>query len=108
MLKKSTCWAVLIYGLVLVGLGSLGYYLTESLISLYAGVASGGLLIVCSSLMFANYKTGSYLALAIALALTAMFSIRYSMTGKGFPATMAVISAGMLLFLLAQMAHWRR
>ncbi len=108
MLKKSTCWTVLIYGLVLVGVGSWGYYAAESLVSLYSGIAFGGLLILCSSLMFSGFKFASYTALATTIALTGLFAIRYSLTGRGFPATLAVISAAMLLFLLAQMAHWKK
>lgn len=108
MLKKSTCWTVLIYGLVLIGLGCWGYYMADSIVSLYSGVGFGGLLIVCSSLMFAGMKFGTYTALATALALTSIFAIRYSLTGKGLPATLAVISGGMLLFLLAQTANWKR
>lgn len=99
---------VLLYGLSLVGLGSLGYYLQMSMASLYSGVAFGGLLIVCSSLMFGGYKTGFYTSLILTVGLTAIFSIRYSLTGKGIPGTLAVISAGMLLFLLAQAARWKR
>ena len=108
MLKKSTTWSVLIYGLLLIGLGYLGYYQAGSMISLYAGGGFGLLMVLCSLLMFGNIRWGSYVALTFSVLLTALFSIRYSMTGKGLPATLAVLSAAMLLFLLAQTTKWKR
>jgi uncharacterized membrane protein (UPF0136 family) len=108
VLKKSTSWAVLIYGLLLIGLGYYGYYMTGSMISLYSGGGFGIVLVICSLFMFGNIRWASYIALSATLILTALFSIRYSMTGKGLPATLAVLSAGMLLFLLAQTTKWKR
>lgn len=108
MLKKSTSWAVLIYGLLIIGLGYLGYEQAGSLPSLYAGVGFGSLLVLGSFLMFNGVRWGSYLALTTTVALTAVFSIRYSIVGKGVPAVLAVLSAGMLLFLLAQTTKWKR
>lgn len=108
MIKKATSWSVLIYGLLLIGLGYWGYSQTGSQISLYMGAGFGGLLVLCSFLMFANQKMASYAAILLTLALTATFGIRYSMTHKGLPAILAVLSGGMLLFLLAQTARWKR
>lgn len=108
MLKKSTSWVVLIYGLVLVGLGALGYYQSGSQISLYAGSGFGLLLVLAALLMFGQKKMGAYSALTLTIALTSLFAIRYSMTGKSLPAILSVISGGMLLFLLAQTTNWKR
>jgi Transmembrane proteins 14C len=47
VVKKSTCWTVLIYGAIMIILGILGY-LSGSTISLIAGGASGALVIVSS------------------------------------------------------------
>lgn len=107
MVKKSTSWCVLIYGIILIGLGYLGYQ-QGSNISFYSGAGFGGLLVLSSLLMFANIKAGSYIALAITILLTAIFAIRYSMTSKGIPAILAVISGAMLLFLLAKTAKWKK
>lgn len=107
MIKKSTSWCVLIYGIVLILLGFWGYQ-EGSQVSLYAGAGFGALLIISSLLMFAGWKVGSYIALAITLALTVVFAIRYSATGKSVPAIMAVLSGAMLLFLLAKLARWRK
>lgn len=108
MLKKSTSGSVLIYGLILLGLGYWGYQQAGSQISLYVGVAFGSLLILSSLLMFKGQKCGAYTALFLTLALTLTFGIRYSMTSRAIPAILAVLSGAMLLFLLAQTANWRK
>lgn len=108
MLKKSTCWSVLIYGLLLIGLGYWGYHQAGSIISLYLGSGLGGLLVLSSLLMFGGYRFGAYAALILTLLLTATFGIRYSMTHKEVPAMLAVLSGAMLLFLLAQSAKWKK
>lgn len=107
MTKKTTSWTVLIYGLVILGLGFKGYR-AGSLISLYAGMGFGALLILSSILMFFKLRFGSYAALVLTLALTATFAIRYSITHSGLPAILAVLSGGMLLFLLARVVHWKQ
>lgn len=40
--------------------------------------------------------------------LTAVFSVRYSLTGKGILANFSVLSAAMLIFLLAQTTKWKK
>lgn len=107
MLKKSTSWSVLIYGLILVGLGFYGYIQSASKVSLYAGAGFGGLLILSSIAMFANQKWGGLIALALTLSLTAIFAYRYSITTKAIPAILAVLSGFMLLFLLSQATSWK-
>jgi uncharacterized membrane protein (UPF0136 family) len=108
MLKKSTCWSVLIYGILLIGLGYWGYHQAESKISLYMGTGFGALLVVSSLLMFVENIVGSYSAIILTFVLTATFGIRYSMTHKNVPAILAVLSGGMLLFLLAKTAKWKK
>lgn len=108
MIKKSTSWTVLIYGILIAALGYLGYSKGGSAVSLYAGFGFGALLALSSILMFFKIRFGSYAALALTLALTATFAIRYSTTSKGMPAILAVLSAGVLLFLLARAVEWKR
>ncbi len=108
MIKKSTSWTVLIYGILIALLGYLGYSKGGSEISLYAGCGFGALLVLSSLLMFFKIRFGSYAALALTLALTALFAIRYSMTAKEMPAILAVLSAAVLLFLLAKAVKWKR
>ncbi len=99
---------MLIYGLLLIGLGYIGYQQGHSKISLYMGSGLGGLLVLSSLAMFAHYKWGCYCALALTIALTITFALRYSSTGKMIPAILSVLSAGMLLFLLALTAKWKK
>lgn len=108
MLKKSTSWVVLIYGLLIAGLGYLGYYQKGSMISLYTGGGAGAILILSSFLMFASLRFGSYIALTATVLLTALFSVRYSMTQNSLVASLAVLSAMMLIYLLAQTTKWKR
>jgi uncharacterized membrane protein (UPF0136 family) len=108
MLKKSTCWTILIYGIIIALLGYMGYQQGGSIVSFYMGGSLGALLVICSLLMFARIHFAAYGALFITLALTGTFAIRYSLSGKSIPAILAVLSGGMLLFLLAQSARWKK
>ncbi|MBX7065811.1 MAG: TMEM14 family protein [Parachlamydiales bacterium] len=108
MIKKTTSWTVLIYGLLIVSLGYLGYAKGGSSVSLYMGVGFGSLLILSALLMFFHIRFGAYAALFLTLALTATFGIRYSITQKQVPAILAVLSGGMLLFLLTRVVRWRK
>ncbi len=108
MLKKSTAWSVLIYGIVLICLGFYGYYDKGSLVSLYMGAGLGVLLIVSATLIYFHFRWGAYMALALTLLLTATFAYRYSATTAAIPAVLSVISGGMLLFLLAQAGTWKK
>lgn len=107
MVKKSTSWTVLIYALFIISLGYMGFYLAESKMSLYVGCSLGVLLLGSSILMFYQKRFGSYAAVFLTLILTGTFAIRYSITGHGLPATLAVFSGGMLLFLLARTVRWK-
>jgi uncharacterized membrane protein (UPF0136 family) len=107
MLKKTTCWTVFAYGMAMLILGIVGYW-QGSLVSLIAGAGFGILLIISSRFMFSHKMSGIYAATAFTLFLTGTFSVRYTVTQKPFPAIMAVISGGMLLFLLAQIAKWKK
>lgn len=105
---KKISWPVLIYAILLMGLGYLGYQEAGSKMSLYSGVGSGAVLLICSRLMYAGNRTGAYIALMVTALLTAVFSVRYSNTGKELPAVLAVLSAGMLIFLLVRVVPRKR
>lgn len=106
-MKKPTAWAVLIYGVLLICLGYLGYHLAGSTMSLWSGVGLGGLMVLSAWAIFAQKKEGIFMALLLTLLLTLLFSYRYSDTGRMIPAILAVASGGMLLFLLAQIGKWK-
>lgn len=104
MLKKTTGWPVLVYGLLLILLGFLGYQKTGSVISLYVGAGMGLGVVIGSMGILWKKSWGGYLALILTLLLTIVFAFRYTATGKEFPAVLSVISGGMLLFLLGSFA----
>ncbi len=89
-------------------LGFYGYMEAQSKVSLFSGVGFGSLLVLSSIAMFYKAKWGGYAALSMTLLLTVIFAYRYSVTGRGIPAIMVVLSGGMLLFLLAQTTKWKK
>ena len=89
-------------------LGTVGYIQAQSSASLYSGLVFGGLLVLSSLGMFAGQKVGAYVALGATLLLTGVFSYRYALTGKGMSALLAVMSAGMLLFLIARLLNTKK
>lgn len=86
----------------------MGYHFGGSKASLMMGGGFGVLLILCSLAMFAKNKLGAYIAAILTLFLTGTFAYRYTITEKPVPAILAVLSGGMLLFLLAQIAKWKK
>lgn len=108
MIQKMVSTTVFIYGVLLLILAAYGYYATQSQISLIAGLIFGGSITLSALAMFAHNKTGIYVAMILTLALTIVFSIRYSNTEKSLPGIMAIVSGGMLLFLLAQIGKWKK
>lgn len=108
MLKKSTSWVVFIYAILIMTLGYYAYQQSHSVISLYSGLGCGALLLLSSILMFKGVRWGSYVALTTTALLTTVFSIRYSLTRNGLIAALSVLSAAMLLFLLAKTTKWKR
>ena len=108
MKNKAISWTVLIYALFLIALGYLGYHKSGSLMSLYSSLGFGFLLILCSLALFTHNKLGAYMAVILTLVLTAIFAYRYTVAQKPMPAVMAVVSAAVLLYLLAQFAKWKK
>jgi uncharacterized membrane protein (UPF0136 family) len=108
MVNALIRWLVFCYAVLIIILGVVGYYRTESLPSLIAGVGSGVLLLVCVLIMFMGKKAGAYAALILNVILTGLFAYRYTVTEKLLPATLAVLSGAMLVFLLLQLTNWKK
>ncbi len=104
MLKKYCGWPVLVFGVLLIVLGTLGYQKTGSAISLYVGCGMGAGVLLSALGIFRGKNWGANLALFLSLLLTATFAFRYTATGKIFPAMMSVLSGIMLMYLLGSVA----
>ncbi len=105
--NRSTAWAILVYGALLIVLGILGYQTGHSKVSLIMGSSFGLLLLASGAAVFAHKKFGVYSALGCTALLTVTFSYRYLVSEKAIPAFLAVLSGAMLLFLLARTAKFR-
>lgn len=108
MFKKPVIWSVFTYGLLIIFLGYFGYYQSQSTASLYSSLVLGGALLTSSFFMWKGKLIGGYLALFLSLLLTAVFAYRFSVSGKMMPAFLSVISAGMLILLLARLLKWKK
>lgn len=93
-------WVTLVYTvLVLVG-GIMGYLKAHSRISLITGMVFGLLLLISSTALFKGMKIGAYGALLFSLILLCFFSWRFIQTVKFFPSgMMALISLSVLVLL---------
>ena len=100
MFDKTAIWSILIYGLIVLSFGCLGYINAGSKASLWSGLVFGSLLIVSAAALFSKRFIGAYIALGSTVLLTGVFSYRYSLSGKALSASLAVLSGAMLLFLL--------
>eukprot|EP00210_Caulerpa_lentillifera_P007019 g6713.t1 len=92
----------------LLGVGGLmGYISKGSTASLYGGVGSALLLFLLGYISLQYYhqgklcKTATFFSLVVSIALTAVMYLRYSMTGKFFPAGITMLICGcMCVFYL--------
>lgn len=100
MKEKIRVLAVFLYGLVILSLGYIGYKEAGSKASLWCGVGFGILLMLSAQIMRLRQTAGLSMAIGFSTLLTGVFSYRYIKTGKELPAVLAVISAGVLLYLL--------
>ena len=107
-MRKSTGWVTLIYGLILIILGYIGYVQAHSVTSFRMGAIFGGLIIITSIAIFKKKIWGLYGAILFTLLLTATFALRYSHVGKPIPAFMTVLSGAILLYLLTKLKKDKR
>ncbi len=106
-MNKHVCFATLIYSLILMGCGLLGYQ-KGSMVSLYAGTGLGFFLFLSSIALFYQRKIGLYSATLLTSTFTTVFLIRYLKTEKPFLAILAALSGGMLCYLLLQISKWKK
>lgn len=92
---------VLLYGILVLLGGLIGYLTKGSLASLFAGSICGALLIASALGIFRTSVLAFFIALGISAALGIFFAIRYYITVSIFPAGgMALLSLIVFLLLL--------
>lgn len=79
-------WVVLVYALLVIGGGVLGYVNARSKPSLISGVISGIALLGAFALSLYRYNVGIGLAMILAIALGLVFVIRFRKTRQWIPA----------------------
>lgn len=96
-----SAWIVLIYSLLILIGGMIGYSQAHSLPSLISGSIFGFLLLLCSIGMFKKSVLAYTLSLALSAMLTLFFFYRFIITMKLMPAgMMAIISLSTITFIL--------
>ena len=91
--------ATLIYGIIPLLGGLIGYFQAGSKASLISGSTSGLLMLISSYFMSQGLQWASIIAGAITLMLIVVFSIRLKKTGKFMPAGLMII-CGVITFIL--------
>jgi uncharacterized membrane protein (UPF0136 family) len=96
----------LVFGLLTIAGGVVGYIKAGSMASIVAGSISGVLLVVAAFLLPEHQGAGLILALAVSLLLAAQFVPKFFRTFKVMPAgLMSVLSA---LGIIVAIAAWLR
>jgi uncharacterized membrane protein (UPF0136 family) len=95
----------IIFGVLTIMGGIIGYVKAGSLPSIIAGSIAGILLVIAGSLLPEHRATGLATALVISLLLAAQFIPKFIRTGKAMPAgMMSILSAiGIVMALVAWM-----
>ncbi|MDX2242820.1 MAG: TMEM14 family protein [Leptolyngbyaceae cyanobacterium bins.302] len=96
-------WLLLLYAVLVIAGGILGYVKAQSKPSLISGLISGIALLVAWFITLQNYDTGMTLATIFAIALLIVFALRFRKTNKFMPAgLMAILSlVGAIVFAIA-------
>lgn len=82
----------LLYGLLVIGGGALGYKQAGSQVSLISGMSSGLLLLVSAYLLFGKHPAGPLCSAVVTIFLIVVFSIRLAKTRKFMPAGLMIIA----------------
>lgn len=93
-----------VYAVLLGAGGVLGFIKAGSRPSLVAGLASAVVAVVCLVLSALGSPVGLWLGVALALALTGLFSYRFSKSRKVMPSGVMAIVSLVVLALLAVVA----
>lgn len=106
-LFQIATWSILIYGLVVLLGGVMGYLKAKSKVSLFSGLGSGIALLVAWIVCRQAAMAGLGLATLIALVLFVVFILRFLKTRAFMPAGLMMVFsfAATVVFLLALLAN---
>ncbi len=105
---KAAAWVTLIYGLIVIAGGIMGYLKAHSTASVVVGSISGFLLLVSALGMMGRMVAPAYLALLITLALDAFFTYRWLFSFKFMPSGLMSVISTLVLLVLALLIKSRR
>ena len=91
---------VIIYSIIVLAGGLIGYLKADSLPSLISGVVFGAALFTCGMGILKSNATAFLFSIALSFVLTAFFAYRYWPTGKLMPSGMMAILSGLIFLLL--------
>ena len=91
--------AVMVYGILAIVGGIIGYKKAQSKVSLVSGSVSGALLVVCSIASFLGQNWGLILGAIVAAVLVIVFVVRLLKTKKFMPAGLMIIG-GIIVLLV--------
>ncbi|MDJ0511254.1 MAG: TMEM14 family protein [Crocosphaera sp.] len=97
--------ATLVYGILLLIGGIIGYVTAKSKPSLISGVVSGLLLLVTSFLQLQQIALAFILARIVTILLTVVFAIRFWKTKKLMPAGIMLVVSVAILVILVQTSN---
>lgn len=98
---RCKSYVVLIYGVLLMIGGIIGYAKVGSLVSLLAGGSAGIIAIGSAIAMRREMAAAVWCAIILSLALTGFFAYRFVKTGQIFPAGMMTILSLFVLISLS-------
>jgi uncharacterized membrane protein (UPF0136 family) len=99
--------AVIIYGIAVGAGGAMGFAMKHSWPSLISGGIAGILLVILGFISNSNPKFGYGLSAGIAVALIALFVVRFIQTKSPMPA-MGVIGLSVLMLILLAVGHFMK
>lgn len=105
---KYTGILIIVYSIIVLLGGLIGYLMADSLPSLISGVVFGAALFTCGMGILKSNATAFLISIALTAVLAVFFVYRYWMTAKMMPAGMMAVISGIILLLLMSTRARRR
>ncbi|GAA6624166.1 TMEM14 family protein [Scytonema sp. NUACC26] len=94
--------AALVYGILVILGGIIGYFKSNSTISLVSGILSGVLLLLAAFVQFQGQSWGAILASGVTAFLVVFFAFRLAKTRKFMPAGLMIILGTLALAIMVK------